>query len=133
MANMPRVLVVEDEQLLQRTLCATLTLLGFTPYHAATVDEALEVLRTQQIEAITLDIVLPDPQGRKRSGMSLLALLRSRAEYQTIPILIFTGMPLSDEESELAKRCNAEVFLKPQPYSVLADHINRALGSAPAA
>ena len=66
MANMPRVLVVEDEQLLQRTLCATLTLLGFTPYHAATVDEALEVLRTQQIEAITLDIVLPAPAGSQK-------------------------------------------------------------------
>ena len=130
---MPRVLVVEDEQLLQRTLCATLTLLGFTPYHAATVDEALEVLRTQQIDAITLDIVLPDPQGRKRSGMALLALLRSRPEYETIPILLFTGMPLSDEESELANRCNAEVFLKPQPYSVLAGHINRALGIVPVA
>ena len=130
---MPRILVVEDEELLQRTLCATLTLLGFTPYHAATVDEALQILDTQPIDAITLDIVLPDPQGRKRAGMLLLALLRSRPEYESIPIVIFTGMPLSDEESELAKRCRAEVFLKPQPYSLLASHINQALGIVPAA
>lgn len=131
--NMLRVLVVEDDPLLQRTLCATLTLLGFTPYHAATVDEALQILDTQPIDAITLDIVLPDPLGRKRAGMSLLALVRSRTGYETTPILIFTGMPLSDEESELAKRCNAEVFLKPQPYSLLASHIHRALGIVPAA
>ena len=55
MANMPRILVVEDDPLLQRTLCATLTLLGFIPYHAATVDEALEILGTQHIDAITLE------------------------------------------------------------------------------
>ena len=82
MDAMPRVLVVEDEELLQRTLCATLTLLGFTPYHAETVDEALKILDTQPIDAITLDIVLPGPKGRRRSGMSLLALLRSNARFE---------------------------------------------------
>jgi len=129
----PRILVVEDDPLLQRTLCATLTLLGFTPYHAETIDEALTILGTQPIDAITLDVVLPDPQGRKRSGLLLLDLLRSKAKFETIPIAIFTGMPLSDEESDLAKRCHAEVFLKPQPYSVIATYINRALGIIPAA
>jgi DNA-binding response OmpR family regulator len=129
----PAVLVVEDDASVQTTLSATLTLLGFTPHHATSVDEALRILGQEHIDAVTLDIRLPDATGLHRSGLSLLAFLRATAEYANVPVIIFTGVPLSPEDAAMARKCNAEVFQKPQPYSVLINQLNRLLDREPAA
>ncbi len=129
---MTRILVVEDERSVQTTLCATLTLTGFTTHHASDIEEALKILGTERIDAITLDVQLPDPRGLQRSGLSLLAFLRATAEYANVPVVIFTGTPLSGEEDEIATRHRAQVFYKPQRYSVLIQHLGPALGIAPA-
>lgn len=52
--------------------------------------------------------------------------------YAALPALIFTGMPLSAEEEAVARKLNAPVFYKPQPYSVLIQHLNRQLQRRPA-
>ena len=129
----PLVLVVEDEPAIQTTLCATLTMMGFASHHATTVEEALTILGTEHIDAVTLDVRLPDWSNLHRTGLTLLAFLRATAEYATIPVLIFTGVHLTAEEAELARRHNAHVFYKPQPYSVLIEHLEQALGHVPAA
>jgi DNA-binding response OmpR family regulator len=129
----PAVLVVEDDASVQTTLCATLALLGFTPHHAQTIDDALGILGREHIDAVTLDIRLPDPKGLQRSGLSLLAFLRATPEYANVPVVIFTGMPLSENDEALARKHGAEVFYKPQPYSVLVSQLNRSLDREPAA
>ena len=129
----PAVLVVEDDSSVQTTLCATLTLLGFTPHHAQTIDDALAILGRERIDAVTLDIRLPDPKGFQRSGLSLLAFLRATPDYTNVPVVVFTGMPLSEDDEALARRLGAEVFYKPQPYSVIASQLNRSLDRTPAA
>ena len=133
MPHRPIVLVVEDEPSVQTTLCATLTLMEFAPHHAKSVDEALKILGSQHVDAVTLDVRLPDPDNLQRSGLTLLPLLRATAEYATIPILIFTGMPLSPDDEEIARRHDAHVFYKPERYSVLIEHLGRALGHVPTA
>jgi DNA-binding response OmpR family regulator len=133
MARVPVVLVVEDETSVQTTICATLTVMGFKTHLADTIDAALKVLGTEHIDAVSLDIRLPDPKGLKRTGLSLLAFLRATAEYANVPVLIFTGMPLSPEDEQLARRHDAHIFYKPQRYSVLIEHLNRLLESTPAA
>ena len=130
MAHAPVVLVVEDEPFVQTTLCATLTLLGFKTHAAATVDAALKILGTERIDAISLDVRLPDPKGLQRTGLSLLGYVRASAEYAHLPVLIFTGMPLTDEDEELARRNGAPVFYKPLPYSHLAEYFTERLGYA---
>jgi len=133
MARVPVVLVVEDELAVQTTLCATLTLMGFKAYPADTVENALKVLGREHVDAVCLDVRLPDPKGLERSGLTLLAFLRATAEYAHVPVLIFTGNPLSPDDEELARRNDAHVFYKPQRYSVLIEHLNRLLESTPAA
>jgi hypothetical protein len=72
-----------------------------------------------------------------RSGLSLLAFLRATAEYANVPVIIFTGAftgaPLSPEDPATARKHNAEVFQKPQPYSVLIGRVNQLLDRDPAA
>lgn len=129
----PAILVVEDDHLLQTTLCATLTLSNFTPHRADNVDEALRILGRERIEAVTLDVRLPDPKGLKRSGLALLSFLRATPDYAHVPVVIFTGMQLSPEDEALARKHDAEVFMKPEPYATLISHLNQLLDRKPAA
>jgi DNA-binding response OmpR family regulator len=129
----PAILVVEDDLSVQTTLCATLTLLGFTPHGAQSVHEALITLGRERIDAVTLDIRLNNPTHLQRSGLTLLQFLRGTPDYANVPVLIFTGTPLSDADEALARKHNADVFYKPQPYSVLVRHLSRLLDREPAA
>ncbi|RPI53969.1 MAG: response regulator [Acidobacteria bacterium] len=130
MPQAPAVLVVEDEPSVQTTFCATLTLMGFKTHHAATVDRALEILGSERIDAASLDVRLPDPTGLDRSGLTLLAYLRSTTKHAHLPVLIFTGVPLSAEEESLIQKHNAEVFYKPQRYVTLVECLTRMLASS---
>lgn len=129
----PCVLVVEDDASVQHTLCATLTLLGFRTHHAESVEAALRILGTEHVDAVTLDIKLSDPKGLQRSGLNLLAFLRATPDYENVPVLIFTGMPLSPDDEVAAQKQNAHIFYKPQLYAVLVNHLNLLLNREPAA
>ena len=117
----PAVLVVDDNPSIVTTLCATLSLFGYTPHRAASVDAALRILSTEHVDAAIVDIVLPDWTGLGRSGLTLLAFLRA------MPVLILTGKQLSADDAAIAREHNAEVFYKPQSYSVLISRISRLL------
>jgi len=103
--------------------------MGFTTHHADNVDRALEILNRERIDAVSLDVRLPDPKGLERSGLTLLAHLRASKDYAHLPVLIFTGVPLSPEEEGVIQRHNAEVFYKPQRYATLVDCLTRMVGA----
>ena len=133
MSHAPVVLVVEDEPSVQHTLCTALTLMGFQTRRADNVDAALTILANEQIDAVSLDIRIPDPKGLQRSGLSVLAHLRSIEEYASVPVLVFSGMPLSAKDAEFVRRHNALVFYKPQPYSAVIEELQRLLQKTSAA
>ena len=127
MADRSVVLVVEDEILVQTSLCTTLTLVGFSTHRADCVEAALRILGAEHVDAVLLDIRLPDSRGQQRSGLTLLAFLRATAEYAQVPVLIFTGVPLLDEEEALARKYDAQIFYKPTPYATLIDTLAKML------
>jgi DNA-binding response OmpR family regulator len=124
------VLVVEDESHLRTTMSAVLALRGFHPLPAPSVDVALRLLGTERVDAIVLDLRLPDPTGLHQSGLDLLRFVRATTEHAQIPVVVFTGMPLSPSEEEIVRRNRAHVFFKPQPYAVLCDHLSMMLEGA---
>ena len=99
-------------------MCATLTLMGFMTHQADSVESALKTLGTEHVDAIVLDVRLPDPTGLQQSGLHLLRFLRATAEHAQVPVLIFTVCRVAAEE-ELVRVHGAHVFYKPQPYMVL--------------
>ncbi len=124
------VLVVEDEAPLRTTMCAALTLMGFITHQAESVDEALKILGADHVDAIVLDIRLPDRTGQQKSGLHLLRFVRATPEHARVPVLVFTGMPLSDAEEEMVRVNGGHVFYKPQPYAVLINQLNDLLSGA---
>ncbi len=124
------ILVVEDETSLRTTMCAALTLMGFMTHQAASVDEALKVLGGDHVDAIVLDVRLPDPTGLQTSGLHLLRFVRATPEHARTPVVVFTGVPLSPAEEEMVRTNDAHVFYKPQPYRVLIDQLNELLNTS---
>jgi CheY-like chemotaxis protein len=109
-----RILLVEDEPSQQEALGIVLTVSGYTVLQAVNVDEALALVKTP-LDAAILDVRLPDPKGRNRDGLTVLRALRTR-QRRSIPVAVFTGIPLSDDQESLVRSHNATLFYKPQTF-----------------
>ena len=81
---MPRLLIVEDDDLLRDGLSAQLTHAGHTVTTAADGALAQELLETKRYDGVVLDLGLP-----KISGMDLLRWIRRR--LPALPVLILTA------------------------------------------
>ena len=57
------ILIVDDEELVRRTIRKSLTGEGFTYYEADGAERALECLRGRQAEVAILDIKMPGKTG----------------------------------------------------------------------
>jgi hypothetical protein len=71
-------------------------------------------------------VVLPDPEGLERDGLSILQALRTR--HPRVPVAVFTGVPLSDEQLLVARDHKAIVLHKPQTFDKVLGWLHQALG-----
>ncbi|MBI3941027.1 MAG: sigma-54-dependent Fis family transcriptional regulator [Acidobacteria bacterium] len=85
-----KVLIVDDDPLICRTIAGALRAWGYDPIPAGAVSEALAALDTDEPAAALLDISLPDG-----SGLDLLSEITKR-RFRTVPIII-TGDVQADE------------------------------------
>jgi DNA-binding response OmpR family regulator len=79
-----RVLVVEDERKVRRSLERGLQCEGYEVTAAATGEEGLQLVSTQPFDCVLLDLLLPG-----RDGLQVLADLRKAGK--TLPVLILTA------------------------------------------
>ena len=118
-------LVVDDEPSIRRYLRRFLESSGYTVREAGDVDRAVDLLHEVSVDAVVLDLRLPDLRGWKRSGHDVSAFLRLRDDLAGIPVLILTGYPLSQEQEDLLQRRGARVLYKPVGYTTLVRHLDR--------
>ena len=88
-----RVLLVDDESAIRRALRPPLVELGFQVTEATRGEEALQILRTEAMDAVLLDINMPGI-----GGMETLRRIRSFA--QRLPILMLTVRDGEEEKVE---------------------------------
>jgi two-component system, OmpR family, KDP operon response regulator KdpE len=79
-----RVLVVDDEPSILRVVAANLRARGYEALTAATGEDALTVIESQQPDCIVLDLGLPDVGG--------LEVLRRLRAWTTTPVVILTAV-----------------------------------------
>jgi DNA-binding response OmpR family regulator len=91
----PRVLVVDDNEVIRRLIAVNLELEGFEVHLAEDGLECLSLLETVRPDAITLDVVMP-----RLDGFSTLARLRGAAGTRTLPVVMVTACA---QESDLAR------------------------------
>ncbi|CAK7042210.1 Transcriptional regulatory protein OmpR [Saezia sanguinis] len=83
---MPQILLVEDDERLARMTISYLEQFGFSVSHAPTVQKALALAQSTPLNAIILDLMLPDGDG-----LDVCRQLRGQSSTQHIPIMMLTA------------------------------------------
>lgn len=125
------ILVVDDEPNVREYLRSVLEDAGFHVVTAADGEEALEIIRKNKPDFISLDLIMP-----RKSGHRLLYELKRSAELARIPVMIVTAhahdeLGKGDLEDLLSNRVMSGpgVYLeKPVKPLTYVRSIQRALG-----
>jgi DNA-binding NtrC family response regulator len=117
-ASSPNLLIVDDDETIQRLLVIAAQDLGWRPVAAGSGHEALDMLGAG-IEAVILDHGLPGMNG-------LQTLVRIREKFPNLPVIMLTG--LNDAETAVqALRAGADDYLtKPFELKRLFDLLRQA-------
>lgn len=128
--NVPRkkVLVVEDDAVLAKTLSMTLNARGYAVVWATDSCEAIKLVREQNPDVMLVDVGLqPDLGGARLCDGFQVAQWLQRANARKIPSIIISGSNKPSYKSRAAS-VGAEAFLaKPIDNAVLVDSIESAL------
>ena len=105
------VLIVEDDPDLREMMCLLLTLEGFTPVATRDGVEALERLRSHEVQpdVIVLDLMMP-----RMSGAQFMRELARDPAVPSIPVVVLTAVPPEQITGEAAA-----VLRKPCDYDAL--------------
>lgn len=107
-AKQPRILLVDDEEAIQKLLTYPMEKEGFEIVQAWDGEEALEKFRKQTFDLVVLDIMLPG-----MNGIDVCRVIRSES---TIPIIMLTAK--SDEfDKVLGLEIGADDYIT-KPFSI---------------
>jgi DNA-binding response OmpR family regulator len=87
---MKKVLIIEDDQLVANIYRNKLAVDGFQVEVANNGETGLALVKSYRPDAVILDLILP-----KLSGVELMKLIRSEADFQTLPLIVFSNTYLS--------------------------------------
>jgi CheY-like chemotaxis protein len=114
-----RILVIDDEVNLCTVIQACLENLGgWETLTALSGREGLGIAQTQQLDAILLDVMMPD-----LDGLTLFQELQKNSATQAIPVILFTAKVQSTDLDQFAKLGVAGVIAKPFDPLTLAEQI----------
>lgn len=114
-----RVLVVDDEPLLRRSMCRLMRELGLTPEPACDGKEALQALELEPVPVFLItDLQMPGMHG-------LELVRRAREKFPALPVLVVSGMVTASAQQELQGH-RVEVVEKPFAPDELGAALQRA-------
>jgi two-component system, OmpR family, KDP operon response regulator KdpE len=113
-----RILVVDDEPSILRVVTANLRARGYEALTAASGNDALTVVETQQPDCIVLDLGLPDVGG--------LEVLRRLRAWTTTPVVILTAVD-DEHRRAMAFDLGADDYVT-KPFA-MADLLARVRGA----
>lgn len=122
MENKPiQILVVDDSATLRKMVIAALKEIPDANFSEAQNGlEAIEKLAISKIDAVILDLNMPDIQG-----MEVLKFIKSHESYKNVKVIILTTR--SDEESKIeALKLGADLYMtKPFEPNTLIENFNK--------
>lgn len=113
------VLVVDDEPQIRRVLRTTLTSQGYAVIEARSGDEALEVIRGEQVDLILLDLNMPG-----RSGIEVCREIRASGD---VPIIMLTVRNTERDKVQALDAGADDYVVKPFGSEELMARIRAAL------
>lgn len=121
-----RILVVDDEASLRDLACICLEDLGgWEVISAASGQEALLKAETQPLDAILLDVSMPE-----MDGFQCYEKLQANPASQIIPVILLTAKVLPNDRTRFAQMAIAGVITKPFDPTLICDQIAEILAWA---
>ncbi|HLO48223.1 MAG TPA: response regulator [Kamptonema sp.] len=119
-----QILIVDDEAHLRELVQACLEdLAGWETLVAASGEECLHILQTEQPNAILLDVSMPG-----MDGFAVYDRLQSNPITQSIPVILLTAKVLPCDRVKFSKIGVAGVISKPMQPTTLAEEVAEILG-----
>ncbi|RDV13639.1 response regulator [Pontibacter diazotrophicus] len=112
-ASIENILIVEDNEVENKAVAELLLAHGLKSTSAYSAEEAERILARQKVDCIILDLNLP---GMK--GYEWMKNLRSQKGLAAIPIIIYSGKDLTEEEENALKEFANTIIIKNE-YSYL--------------
>lgn len=119
-----RVLVIDDDDGVREIVQISLeAAAGWIVLTAASGEAALAIARTQQPDAILLDVMMPD-----MDGVETFRQLQQQPETRAIPTILLTAKAKVSERQAFADLRVAGIIVKPFEAMYLANQISKLLG-----
>src|SRR5215469_2259869 len=124
-----KLLVVDDNDVVLKTIAVKLTNAGFEVFTATDGTEAVGLVRKQKPDLIVLDISFPpDIGGVPWDGFRIMEWLHRVDESRKLPIIVITG-GAGNKDKERALAAGAVGFLyKPLDHDELLKLVRATLG-----
>jgi response regulator RpfG family c-di-GMP phosphodiesterase len=113
-------LIVDDEEPICEILCQYLEMKGYTVSTASSAEEAVNIIKSREIDLVLSDIKMPG-----MSGVELLQWIRSF--NRVLPVLLSTGEPSLDSAIEALKLGAFDYLTKPYHLEEMGEKVRRAL------
>jgi DNA-binding response OmpR family regulator len=117
----PRILVVDDDEVLRRPLQRVLEANGYDVLAVATAEDALTSLVGATVHLVVTDRGLPGMDGRE-------LIRRLRIERPALPVLLITGDPGLDLEGEVGSFGALQKPFEPEQLLALVEQGLRRVG-----
>jgi CheY-like chemotaxis protein len=103
----PSVLLVDDEPAALELAQQIVSGAGYECMLASNGKEALDRIEENIPSAIVVDLMMPE-----MNGFELIFRLKGDSRYSRIPVLVLTGIPLSENEVILLRRTTNAILVK---------------------
>lgn len=104
----PKILIVDDEELLVKSTCIALELYGYEPVGALDAEEGLAKAESFKPDLILLDIMMPG-----MDGWQMLEKLKQKKSTQNITVIIFTAKEYANGKALAQSKGAADYVAKP--------------------
>jgi len=120
---MKKILFIEDESALQKTLSDYLKKEGYEVISALDGESGLRLAQTQKPDLILLDLILP-----KMDGFEVLRKLMENPETKEIPVIILTNLERMEDIGR-ALELGAKTYLVKANYTLkeVTEKVKKAL------
>lgn len=118
-----KVLIVDDQESVLLIQGRLAKFAGYEPITASDGDEALKLARSEPIQLILLDVMMPG-----KNGFEVVAELHADPKTKDIPIIIITALDTSRDENISKLSGVAHILSKPVPAKELQEILKKYLG-----
>ena len=120
---MPRILVVDDDDIIRRTLGEILKINGFDVTVCGTVAEALKQITTNKFDVLLSDLHMPGPGD----GLTVVSAMR-HANPQAVTMLLSSYPAMGDAAKAIVLQTD-EILVKPMDVGSLVESIRQRLAA----